>query len=420
MIRIPAGIVLFLCAAAVVEAEPDRLDTRLLSQPAVSKDHVAFVYEDDLWVCDLDGRNVRRLTSDVGVEFFPAFAPDGAIIAFSGQYEGNIDVYTIPVTGGSPTRLTTHPEADIVRGFTPDGKSVLFSSQRHVFTNRYSQLFTVPQSGGQPVELPIPNGVEASFSDDGRYLAYTPIADRSQQWKHYRGGTHSRIWICRLNDLNVEQIPQPAERCNDTDPRWMNGIVYFRSDRNGEFNLHAYDSNSKEVKPLTSFTDFPVLSLNTGGGNVVFEQAGYLHRFLVDTGKSERLRIGVASDHPQSRPRFVKGAKNIRGADVSPSGARAVFEFRGEIVTVPAEKGDPRNLTNSPGVCERSPVWSPDGKSIAYFSDAGGEYALHVRKSDGKGEAKKYKLTGSGFYEEPAWSPDSKKIGSSGGSAFSS
>jgi tricorn protease len=410
MKRLLATVIAAIAVTASVRSEPDRTDTRLLSQPAVSQDHLAFVYADDLWVCDLDGRNVRRLTSDLGVESNPVFSPDGMTIAFSGQYDGNTDVYTIPVSGGSPSRLTTHPSPDVVRGFTPDGKAVLFSSPRHVFTNRYSQLFTVPLSGGEPTQLPIPNGVEASFSGDGQYIAYTPIADRSQQWKHYRGGTHSRIWICRIEDLGIEPIPQPAEGCNDTDPRWMNGTVYFRSDRAGEFNLFAYDTKSKAVQQLTQFTDFPVIALNVGGGNLVFEQAGYIHRFHTDNGKTDRLHIGVACDHPEARPRFVKGAKYIRNAGISPTGARAVFEFRGEIVTVPAEKGDPRNITNSPGVHERSPAWSPDGKSIAYFSDAGGEYALHVRRADGKGDAKVYKLTGSGFYEDPAWSPDSKKI----------
>ncbi|TMQ32052.1 MAG: peptidase S41, partial [Planctomycetota bacterium] len=253
-------------------------------------------------------------------------------------------------------------------------------------------------------------GVEASFSGDGQYLAYTPIADRSGQWKHYRGGTASRIWIFHFADQQVEPIPQPSGRCNDTDPRWQNGTVYFRSDRDGEFNLFAYDAKSKTVQQLTHFTDFPVIALNVGGGNLVFEQAGYLHRFYLDTGKEERLKIGVATDLVETRPHFVKGAKYIRNAAVSPSGARAAFEFRGEIVPVPAEKGDPRNLTNTPGVHEREPAWSPDGKSIAYFSDAGGEYALHVRAADGKGQAKVYKLAGAGFYEAPVWSPDSKKL----------
>jgi tricorn protease len=410
MRRLQFAALVFLVAICTCRAAPNQTDTRLLCQPAISASHVAFIYADDLFVCNLDGNNVRRLSSDQGIESNPVFSPDGSVIAFSAQYDGNIDVYTIPVTGGAPKRLTTHPGPDTVRGFTPDGKAILFSSPRQVFTNRYQQLFTVPLDGGQPTRLPIPNGVEGSFSDDGQYVAYTPLGDRSQQWKHYRGGTASRIWIIHLTDQQVEPIPQPAERCNDTDPRWLGDHVYFRSDRTGEFNLFAYDTKTKTVQQLTHCTDFPVLALNVGGGNLVFEQAGYLHRFHVDSGKSERLKIGVATDLSETRPHFVKGAKYIRNAGVSPSGARAVFEFRGEIVTVPAEKGDPRNLTSTPGVHERQPAWSPDGKSIAYFSDAGGEYALHVRPANGKGTARVYPLGGAGFYEEPIWSPDSKKL----------
>jgi tricorn protease len=391
-------------------AEPDVNDTRLLSQPAVSAKHVAFIYADDLWVADLDGPNVRRLTSDIGVESHPVFSPDGKTLAFSAQYEGNTDVYTIPVEGGSPTRLTWHPGPDTVRGFTPDGKAVVFSSPRNVFTGRYTQLFTVPLTGGMPTQLPIPHGVQASFSPDAERIAYTPLSDRSQQWKHYRGGTVSRIWIYRKSDHGIEPIPQPEGRCNDLDPNWIGDVVYFRSDRTGEYNLFAYDTTTKQVKQLTQYKDFPVQDVGSGGRKLAYEQGGYLHLYDPEKSEDKRLRVGVATDLVEARPRYVKGAKYVRNAAVSPTGARAAFEFRGEIVTVPAEKGDPRNLTNSPGAHDRSPAWSPDGKSIAYFSDEGGEYQLHVRAADGKGKAKTYALNGAGFYESPVWSPDNKKI----------
>jgi tricorn protease len=399
-----------LLANVIPAAAIDTHDTRMLSQPAVSATHIAFCYADDLWVADLDGKNVRRLTSDIGIETLPVFSPDGKTIAFTGQYDGNVDVFTIPVEGGQPTRLTWHPGADMVRGWTPDGQGILFSSNRAASNFRHSQLYTLPIAGGFPTRLPLPHGVEASFSPDGSRIAYTPLGDRSQQWKHYRGGTASRIWICKLNDLGIEMVPQPEARCNDTCPRWQGTTVYFRSDRNGEYNLFGYEEGSKAVKQLTNFTDFPVMSIGVGGGNVVFEQAGYIHRFDPSSGKSTKLTIGVATDLAERRPRFVKGAKHVRNATISPSGARAAFEIRGEIITVPAEKGDPRNLTQTPGINERSPAWSPDGKSIAYFSDAGGEYTLHVRSADGKGEAKIHKLTGTGFYEHPHWSPDGQSI----------
>src|SRR5262245_38660915 len=208
-VSLKLSVMALLLLAGASRAEPDVHDTKLLTYPAVSARHVAFIYADDLWVADVDGRRVRRLTSDIGVESHPVFAPDGRTIAFSAQYDGNTDVYTIPVEGGAPTRLTWHPDPDIVRGFTPDGKAVLFSSPRHVFTNRYTQLFTVPLTGGAPTQLPIPHGVEACYSPDGQYVAYTPLADRTQQWKHYRGGTHSRIWVYGLRAQHVEAVPEP-------------------------------------------------------------------------------------------------------------------------------------------------------------------------------------------------------------------
>ena len=399
-------------------AQPDTSDTRLLQTPAVSRDHIAFVYADDLWICDLDGRNVRRLTSDPGVERDPAFSPDGRTIAFSGQYDAAspgygieaANVYTLPVTGGEPTRLTWHPGWDFVRGWTPDGKAVLFNSWRETAIGNDTPLFTVPAAGGFPSRLPVPSGRQSSWSPDGSRLAYMPLFDSTPQWKNYRGGRISRIWIQGLKDLAVEQIPQPAGGCNDIGPRWMGDSIYFRSDRNGESNLFAYDTKTKTVRQLTAFDDFPVLGLDAGGGNLVFEQAGWLHRFDPATGRSQRLQIGVAAELPETRTRFARGAKQVRSAHISPSGARAVFGFRGEIVTVPAAKGDARDITNTPGVHERFPVWSPDGKSIAFFSDQGGEYALHVLPADGKGKAKVYKLAGAGFYEAPAWSPDARKI----------
>ena len=392
-------------------AEPNIQDTRLLSQPALSAQHLAFVYADNLWVADLDGKNVRRLTSDLDAVSNPVFSPDGSVIAFSAQYEGNTDVYLVPTAGGRPRRLTWHPAADIVRGFTPDGKSVLFSSPRHCFTLRYSQLFTVPLTGGMPTQLSIPHAFQACYSPNAQQIAYAPLADRSVQWKHYRGGAHSQIWIYHRDDHHVDRIPQPEGRANDLDPNWIGGTIYFRSDRNGEYNLFAYDTQANTVRQLTTYKDFPVLNVASGAGRLIYEWAGYLYLFDPAGGTSTRLKIGVASDLPDIRPRYVKGsARHIRSADISPSGARAVLEYRGEIMTVPAEKGDPRNLTESPGVNDRSPAWSPDGRSIAWFSDEGGQYRLHVRPANGKGQPKVYDPRGAGSYRDPVWSPDSQKI----------
>jgi tricorn protease len=391
-------------------AEVNIRNTRLLHQPATNGAQVAFVYADDLWVARLDGTDLRRLTTDDGVESNPAFSPDGRQIAFSAQYEGNTDVYVVASEGGVPKRLTWHPGADVVQGFTPDGRNVLFTSPRAVFTASYQQLFTVPLDGGMPDQLPIPNAASGTFSPDARRIAYNPIAPRFTQWKQYRGGTVSRIWLYETGTHAIEKVPQPAARSNDVDAMWVGDAVYFRSDRDGEFNLYAYNTRSKRIRQVTSHDDFPVLDASAGGGKIVYEQAGYLHVFDPASSTARKLTIGVPADLRETRVRFVKGPNWIRSAAISPTGARAVFEFRGEIVTVPAEKGDARNLTSSTAAHERSPAWSPDGTRIAYFSDASGEYELHIALQDGTGATAIHRLGGAGFYSGLRWSPDSRKV----------
>ena len=411
--RASAFFTLLLALPLSAAADPSITDTRLLSEPAISADRIAFIYANDLWTCGLDGKNVRRLTSDVGVESSPAFSADGRWIAFSAQYEGNTDVYVVGADGGVPKRLTWHPGNDVAVGFTPDSKSVLFTSPRNVYTARYTQLFTVPVDGGAEELLPIPHSDRAVYSPDGKRIAYNPLGPRFLQWKRYRGGTVSQVWLYDTATHAIEKVPQPASRVNDAGPMWLGDSVYFRSDREGEFNLWSYDTKSKALKRLTSHTDFPVLNASAGAGKIVYEQAGYLHLFDPASGSARKLTIGVAADLPETRPRFAKETKDrkyIRDFSISPTGVRVAMDFRGEIVTIPAEKGDVRNLTNSPGVHERSPIWSPDGRSIAYFTDDSGEYALWIESQNGKGEPKKFKLSGAGFYEFPAWSPDSRKI----------
>jgi tricorn protease len=387
----------------------DTKDTSFLHEPAIGEDRIVFVYADDLWTAKPDGSDVRRLTSHAGPESSPQISPDGKRVAFNATYDGNPDVYVVPIEGGEPTRLTWHPGPDAVVGFAPDG-SVLFRSSRSVLNNRHNQFFKVSPTGGSPEPLSIPSGFRASYSPDGKSLAYTPLSEMFRQWKNYRGGTASRVWVIKLADLGVEMIPQPEGRCNDTYPMWIGDTVYFLSDRAGEFNLFSYDRKTKAVTQLTYHDDFPIESASAGAGRIIYEQAGRLWIFDPTSSVLNRLKVGVAADLAETRPRHVTGPKYIRSADISPTGQRAVFEFRGEVVTVPAKKGDVRNLTHSPGTHERSPAWSPDGKKIAYFSDAAGEYALHVAPQDGKGEPKAYPLKGAGFYERPVWSPDGKKI----------
>ncbi len=413
MIHRPVSCTAFLfisLAITVCGFAHDADNTRLLAQPTVSATHVAFTYDRDLWIADRDGSNARRLTSHEGIEASPRFSPDGESIAFSAEYDGNIDVYLMSIQGGAPRRLTYHPSPDYVEGFTPDGKSVLFSSTRNTFTRRYRKLFTISTVGGFPEQLAIPNGLRASYSPDGKQIAYIPIAERFTQWKNYRGGTTSRIWIYDTADHSVQQVRQPAGRCNDTDPVFIGNLVYFRSDRNGEFNLFSFDPATEAIEQLTSYDDFPINRLTESKHSIIYQQSGYLHLFDPRNKKSTQLKIGISTDMTEVRPRLATGSRWIRNASISPSGARAVLEYRGEIVTVPAEKGDVRNLTNSPGVHERSPAWSPDGKSIAYFSDAGGEYKLHIATQDGKGEVVQHEVEGHGFFSEPRWSPNGKML----------
>ena len=393
---------------------PNPTDTRLLEQPALSATHLAFVYAGDLWVAHSDGSGARRLTSHPGQESRPRFSPDGQWLAFSGEYDGNVDVFVMPVAGGEPRRLTTHPGADVVQGFTADGRELLFTSQRDVHSGRFQHLFRVSVIGGWPTRLPLPSCSKAALSPDGRKIAYLPLSEAFQQWKNYRGGRTSRIWICDLADLSIEQVPQPEGRCNDTDPMWLGdenaAQLFFRSDRAGEFNLFTYDLRSKSVQQKTTHADFPILNATAGPDAIVYEQAGWLHRFDPNAARAERLVVGVAADLIETRPRFVKGEQYLRSASLSPSGARVAFGFRGEIVTLPAEKGDPRNMTQSPGVNERDPAWSPDGKTIAWSSDEGGSHHLVLAPQDGRGERRALTLPGAGFYRPAGWSRDSSKL----------
>ncbi|MEM8887223.1 MAG: PDZ domain-containing protein [Bacteroidota bacterium] len=402
-------LLLFLGIGASLYAT-NPVDTRLMHSPAISDNHIAFIYAEDLWIANRDGSNPKRLTIDEGVEQNPIFSPDGSKIAFTAEYDGNLDVFIIPVTGGVPQRLTWHPYQDLVRDFSPDGKNVLFASQRSTFTNRYIQLYTVPVEGGQIEKLPIPNAFYASYSPDGKHIAYTPIADRFGQWKNYRGGTQTRIWIYNVKNHEVEEIPKTEGGSNDAHPVWIGNKVYFNSDRDGEFNLYSYDPKSKKVSQHSEYEDFPVSDIDAGASSIIYEQAGYLHTFDPSGNSHNKLKIGISTDLLELRPRYVSGNRYLRSAAISPSGARAVFDFRGDIITVPAKKGDPKNLTQSQGAHEKYPQWSPDGKYIAYFSDASGEYALHLKSQTASMEDKMVALNGSGFYASIHWSPDSKKL----------
>ncbi|MFT6970301.1 MAG: tricorn protease [Roseivirga sp.] len=383
--------------------------TRLLRQPTVSDNSIVFVYANDLWLVGRDGGDAKRLTTNAGGETNPHFSPDGKMIAFTGQYDGNGDVYVIPSTGGEPQRLTYHPGNDIVTGWTPDGK-VLFTSTRNGTPTKESQFFTVATTGGTPDELAIPRAVEGEVSADGKMIAYQQIAFWDPEWRNHRGGQAKPIWIVDLNTFELKETPRTdGER--HTSPVWLEGIVYFLSERDYANNVWSFNPKSNELKQVTFHADFDVKNIDAGGGMIVYEQGSYLHLLEPKSGAAKQLTINVAGDMNWGRPRWVEAsASRMQNSAISPTGQRAVFEFRGEIITVPKEEGDWRNISNNSATADRSPVWSPDGSKIAYFSDGSGEYTLMITDQEGLGTPKSITLPNPTFYFRPVWSPNGKYI----------
>ncbi|MGA7931114.1 MAG: PDZ domain-containing protein, partial [Candidatus Sulfotelmatobacter sp.] len=369
-----------------------------------------FNYGGNLWIVSREGGDARRLTSGVGIETVPSFSPDGTMIAFTGEYDGNRDVYVVAASGGVPRRLTFHPADEFVLGWTPDGKNILFNSWGSSFRHFEEQLYTVPVEGGFPTKLPIPIGEEARFSPDGTHLAYVPHLQWQGAWKRYHGGQTTPIWIADLKDSSVVKVPR--DNSNDHDPMWVGDTIYFLSDRNGPVSLFAYDTKSKEVSEVLPSDGLDFKTASAGPDAIVIEQFGAIKLYDLNTHQAKNIPIHVSGDVDAVRPHFAKvEAKRIQNFGISPTGARAVFEAWGEIFTVPTDKGDIRNLTRSPAVADRDPAWSPDGKSIAYFSDDSDEYELCIRGQNGLGEVRHINLgTPPSFFYTPAWSPDSKKI----------
>jgi len=383
----------------------------LFRQPTMNSTHIVFVFAGDLWKVSREGGAAERLTSGVGNETGPTFSPDGNWVAFTGEYDGNVDAYVIPSSGGEPRRLTYHPGNDGVVGWTPDGKSIVFLSARTTGMPA-PKMYTMPVSGeGLPTELPFPMaGGAASFSPDGSRIAYMPLASAFAQWKLYRGGRMTKIWIGNMADSGVEEIPRANS--NDFTPMWAGDNVYFLSDRNNKnVTLYAYSTKTKKVTEAINNTGLDVKWASAGPDGIVYEQFGSINIYDWKSNKSSKVNISLNGDLPSVRPRYERVAQRITNVAISPTGARAVFEARGEIITVPVEKGNARNLTNTSGAAERDPAWSPDGKWIAYFSDESGEYALHLRDQHTTGETKKISLGNpSSYFYSPRWSPDSKKI----------
>ena len=404
MHKLLAGLLLLTSAAPISLAS-----TRLLRTPSVSAKSIAFAYANNIWTVDRAGGPARRITTFQGQTTNPHFSPDGKWLAFSAEYAGNVDVYVVAAEGGEPKRLTWHPGPDLVQGWTPDGRAVLFTSTRATEAPSAAPRFwTVPAEGGVEEPLPLPRGFQGKYSPDGTRLAYRMNNSWDDERRNYRGGQNRPIWIVDLKTFDI--VTPPWTDSKDIDPAWIGDGVYFISDRDGVQNVWSFDTKAKKLTQVTKFTDFDVKTLDSGAGAVVFEQAGYIHELNPKTGKSHVVDITAVGDFPWMMPRWEDVTRSMTNLSISPTGKRIVVEARGEIFTIPSEKGDTRNITHSSGSAERDPAWSPDGKSISYFSDKSGEYKLVIESQDGIASAREIALPNPTHYYTPSWSPDSKKI----------
>jgi tricorn protease len=386
------------------------VDARMMRFPDVSATQIAFVYAGDIWVAPRSGGEAMRLSSPKGEETFPRFSPDGSQIAFSGNYDGNIDIYVVPSTGGLPKRLTYHGAPDRMLEWYPDGKSLLFASTRASEKDRFNQLYKISVQGGLPEKLPVPYGEFGSISPDGKTLAYVPISTDFRTWKRYRGGMNPAIWLFDLETYAAKDIT--GNDAANSQPMWHGATLYFLSDRdkNKRANIWAYDTKKSKFRQVTFFGDLDVHFPNIGPDDIIFENGGRLYLLNLATEKYNEVSIQILTDRATLKPHLEDVSKSVREPDISPSGKRAAFEARGDLFTVPAEHGVVRNLTRSSGVAERFPSWSPDGKTIAYFTDRTGEYQLAIRPADGSGKEEILTAFGPGFRYRPYWSPDSKKV----------
>ena len=382
--------------------------TQLLRQPTLHGDDVVFVYANDLWKSSLNGGTAIRLTSDEGYESNPHFSNDGKLIAFTAQYDGNVDVFVMPAEGGEPKRLTYHPGGDFVQGWTPGGK-VLFRSGREAQPTMTNKFFTVSIDGGLPEALDIPRAAYGEMSPDGKHLAYTPITGWDAEWRNYRGGQAMPIWVVDLKTKDLVRTSQPTKE-RHLDPVWLNGLVYFMSERDYTMNIWSFSPSTKEEKQVTFHKKFDVKSLDASNDKLIYEQGGYLHVFNPSTNKTKQLNIDVKADLNFYRTKWDNvSARQLINPNVSPTGKRAIFEHRGEIFTVPKENGTWKNITNSPAVADRNPIWSPNGDKIAWFSDKSGEYQLMLADQNGD-NVEAISLPNPTFYFQPDWSPDGKHI----------
>lgn len=387
-------------------------ETRLLRQPAISKDHLAFVYGGDIWISERDGSHSTRIASAPAVEFGPHFSPDGKWLAYSANYDNNTDVYVLPVEGGQPRRLTWHPGADIVTGWSADGKRIVFASAREVANSRSNQLYEVPVEGGFPQKIMQAVAVEGAWSPDGKRLAYRPYIKAysgPSGWRQHRGGDTPPIWIIDLAQHTLEKIPH--QNASDNSPLWIGNDVAFISDRSdGAANLFLYDTRSHAVRQLTHEKEWDVRNADAFGNTVVYEAGGRLNSLDLASGAVQPLAIHLAAQSLQARPQWKDANKNVTSAELSPTGKRILVTARGDVFTVPVKDGSVRNLTATSGVREADALWSHDGLRVAYISDEGGSQALYIRDALGLDEPVRHGLGKTGYFTLLAWSPDGKRL----------
>jgi tricorn protease len=384
----------------------------ILRFPAVSSSRIVFVFGDDLWMVPREGGLATPLASPVGEESLPRFSPDGQSLAFVGNYDGNQDIYVIPVQGGPARRITFHPAAELLCDWTPDGK-LIYSTNAYTGLSRQNQLFIQGIDEPLGTRIQVPYGTNGTISGDGRWLAYTPHSRDYRTWKRYRGGMASDIWLVDLQTGESRQITDWEG--TDTFPMWHAGKVYYLSDAGPEhrLNIWVFDTETGQRRQVTRFSDndcrWPSMGPGSEGqGEIVLQNGSDLYLVDLKTEKPQRVSITIPGDRPKLRPRRIAVADSIAASTVSPNAKRIAVEARGDIWTLPASEGTPRNLTRSSGAAERDPAWSPDGRWIAYFSDQSGEYELYVTQSDGSGETRQLTEGGDAYRYAPNWSPNSK------------
>ena len=415
------GRILFLLTIVAFATQAFAQDeARILRFPTIHGDQVVFTYAGDLYKVPVKGGEAQKLTNHDGYEMFAKFSPDGKQIAFTGQYDGNTEVFTIPADGGVPQRLTHTATLgrddvsdrmgpnNIAMAWTPDGKNIVYRSRKQTFNSFVGQLFKVSSEGGMSEELPLPTGGFCSYNEDGSKLAYNRVFREFRTWKYYQGGMADDVWIYDFKSKKTINITDNIAQ--DIFPMWHKNEVYFISDRDRTMNLFVYNTETKETKKVTNFTEYDIKFPSIGDGKIVFENAGYIHIFDIDTQQSTKINVSIKDDFLNSRSVMVDASENIRNVDLSPNGERVVFAARGDVFSVPAKEGITRNLTKSSGAHDRNVAWSPDGKYIAYISDTNGEYEIYIQKQDGSEEPIQLTKNADTYKYAVDWSPDSKKI----------